>query len=124
MPQNWEIDPATGDYLQEGGAPVETDSLRIPAYIRLKTSRTKWLYSPDTSYGSDFYTFKKRQSTRDASALEAVAERALQPIVDDGRAATIEISTLDTARHGVSLQATITEASGRLDQLLLPSLGV
>lgn len=34
MGQNWEIDPVTKDYVMKGGAPVNTDSLTIPAYIR------------------------------------------------------------------------------------------
>lgn len=124
MAQNWEIDPKTGDYVMEGGAPKQTDSLRIPAYVRLKTPRTQWLYAPDERYGSDFYTIKKRQTTRDASQIETVAANALQPIADDGRARSIEVEATQVARHGVGLETKIVEASGRLDNLSLPSLGV
>lgn len=124
MAQNWDLDPKNGDYIMEDGAPKQTDSLRIPAYVRLKTPRTRWLYAPDDRFGSDFYLLQKRQTTRDASQVETVAVNALQPIADDGRARSIEVDAVQVARHGVGLETKIVEASGRLDNLLLPSLGV
>jgi phage gp46-like protein len=124
MAQNWDIDPKTGDYVMEGGAPKQTDSLKIAAYVRLKTPRTQWLYAPNTRYGSDFYLLQKRQTTRDASQVEAVAANALQPIADDGRARSIEVEAVVATRHGVGLETRIEEANGRIDNLLLPSLGV
>lgn len=108
----------------QSGSPKQTDSLRVPAYVRLKTPRNQWMYAPDESYGSDFHNLKKRQTTRDASQIETVAANALQPIADDGRARSIEVEATQVARHGVGLETKIAEASGRLDNLLLPSLGV
>lgn len=123
MAQNWELDPKTGDYIMTGGAPAQTDSLRIPAYIRLKTPRLGWMYAPNTLYGSDFRALKKRQTTRDVTSVENIAGRALQPIVDDGRSATMDINTTATARNSLGLQIHIVEASGKQDQLNLPSIG-
>ncbi len=122
--QSWDLDPASGDYVMDGGKPLETTSLRIPAYIRLKTSRTRWLYAPDERYGSDFYSLKKRQTTRDASQVETIAANALQPIVDDGRASEITVNANVVARHGVGMEALILRNSGIQDILVLPSLGV
>lgn len=122
MAKSWEIDPKTGDYIMEGGSPKETDSLRIPAYIRLKTRRQQWLYAPDTQYGSDFHLVRKRRTTEDASAIESIAARALQPILDDGRADSITVDTTATSRHGVGLQASIVEADGTVENLDLPQV--
>lgn len=122
--QNWEIDPKTGDYIMQGGSPKQTDSLRIPAYFRLKTQRTRWLYAPDDKFGSDFYAVTKRQSTRDSSQIETIAATALQPLADDGRAAEITVETQVVARQGVGLKVEIVEANGRFDELILPPLGV
>lgn len=121
--QNWDLDPKTGDYVMEGGAPKETDSLNIPAYIRLKTPRLGWLYAPDTKYGSDFQTIKKRQSVRDASHVETVAANALQPILDDGRAESILVNTEVVTRNAVGLKTEIERADGKLDTLKLDPLG-
>lgn len=121
--QSWDIDPKTGDYiLDAGGNPRQTDSLRVPAYFRLKARRTQWLYAPNERWGADFYLLKKRRSTSDGSAVEAVAALALQPLIDDGRSEEIVIETTAVARQGIALKATITEASGRLETLELPPL--
>lgn len=122
MAQNWLIDPASGDYVLENGKPVETDSLEIPAYFRLKTKRGLWLYAPDDKYGSTFYTLKKRTS-QDASAIERIAENAIQPILDDGRAREATIQTVLSSRQEVGLSTTLQQDNGNLDTLILPKLG-
>jgi phage gp46-like protein len=122
--QNWDLNEKTGDYLMEGGAPKQTDSLRIPAYMRLKVRRRGWLYAPDVKYGSDFWTVKKRQTSRDTTAIENTAARALQPIVDDGRASFVLVDNDGIARSGVGVKCKIVAASGREDQLNLQGLGV
>lgn len=124
MSESWDIDPATGDYLQEKGNPIPTRSLRIPAYIRLKTHRTGWLYAPDQNYGSDFYALKKRQTTRDSINVETIAARALQPILDDGRASEIDVNTVVAVRNAIGMDVKIIDAQGEPEQLNIPSLGV
>ena len=124
MSESWDIDPASGDYLLVDGNPVPTESLRIPAYVRLKVRRTQWLYAPDENYGSDYYTVKKRQTSREASSLEAIGARALQPMLDDGRASEIDVTAQTATRGSAGLQATILDAQGQPDQLNLQSLGV
>ena len=124
MPQNWNIDPQKKDYVMQGGAPQQTDSLQIPAYIRLKTNRTQWLYAPDTNYGSDLYTVQRNRTTSDPSFLEAIAAKALQPIVDDGRASQITVTTVTDFRNAVGLQTTILDAQGTPEEFLINGTGV
>jgi phage gp46-like protein len=111
--QSWLIDPVKKDYVLKSGRPVETDSLQVPAYIRIKTRRTRWMYAPDTDYGSDFYLIKKRRSTADASIFENTAAKALQPIVDDGRSSGISVTTQVLTRGGVGMSIDITDARGQ-----------
>lgn len=90
MAQQWDRNPQTGDYIMGAdGSPVQTDSLNVRAYHRLKTKRTQWMYAPDDSYGSDFYLVKKRNSSVNSGLLENIAEKSLQPIIDDGSASTV-----------------------------------
>lgn len=122
--QNWEINPDTGDYVMEGGAPKQTNSLRVPAYIRLKTPRGGWMYAPNETYGSEFRSIQKRLSTVNSSNVEGAAARALMPLANDGRASEIDISLNGTSRHGVGLNVTLRDQRGQIEQLQLSSLGV
>lgn len=124
MSQTWNIDPVTGDYIMDGGAPVETDSLQVPAYFRLKIKRKQWLYAPDDKYGSDFYVVKKRPSTNAAQRLENIAIAALKPLTDDGRANRIDVTADIITRNGAALTTTIVDASGQEETVTFPGLGV
>lgn len=119
----WDIDPATGDYLQKDGRPVNTNSLRLPSYYRLKTKRKQWQYAPNDKFGADFFKIVKN-SNQTPSQVETVGGRALQPIVDDGRALTIDVTTKQTSRHGISLTTAITDAEGNVETVTFNSLGV
>lgn len=122
--QNWNVDPKTGDYVMERGSPQQTDSLTIPAYIRLKTKRKKWLYAPNDQYGSDFYTVKKRPAENANQRLEKIAVKALQPIVDDGRASTVEAKVVQNSRHATGMQISIKDASGEIETQTFQGLGL
>lgn len=124
MAQNWEINPATGDYVMSGGSPVQTDSLKVPAYFRVKTRRGKWLYAPDNKFGSDFYAVQKRPSDNANKRFENIAVSALQPMVDDGRALEIDVKVVENQRSGTGLQVTILDASGEVAVETLPGLGL
>lgn len=123
MSESWNINPATGDYIIENGSPVPTESLKIPAYIRLKVKRGTWMYAPDSSYGSDLYLIKKRRTTQSPSNVETAASLALQPILDDGRASEIEVTATVATRNAVGLETKITDARGEPELLVIPSLG-
>lgn len=119
---NWNMDPQKKDYVMVNGAPQETNSLTIPAYIRLKVKRTQWMYAPNNQYGSDFYLIKKRKTSQDATQLENIAAKALQPILDDGRANEITIKTTLANRNAVGLQTDIVDSSNNVQTIVLPSI--
>lgn len=124
MSQNWNIDPKSGDYVISGGAPEQTDSLKIPAYIRLKTRRLQWLYAPDDDFGSDFHNIKRNRSSQDPTLVENTAARALQPIVDDGRSSQIDVETTFSNRHNVAIDTRITDARGEVEEITFEGLGI
>lgn len=126
MSESWKIDPTTKDYEQSGGSPVIDQSLRMPAYFRIMTPRLKWLYAPNTSFGSDFYTRKSKQTANEPSVNEAMAYRALRPILDDGRASLIEVEAIATGRQYNQLEARLTDAAGgdEPDSITLNPIGV
>ncbi len=120
--KTWDLDPATGDYKMSGGSPVETNELTVPCYIRLKAKRRSWLYAPNENWGSDLHLIKKRGPSV-TTLLENTAARAVKPIVDDGRASELEVTTLQTARNGVGLNCKITDAQGEVEQLQINPVG-
>lgn len=123
---SWNINPATGDYVMENGAPVPTESLTVPAYYRLKAQRGRWMYAPDSEWGSDFYLIKKRNTMNADQALIQVGEKALKPIIDDGRARNIEVVRPDEqggSRNNAALDVSITTIEGQVQELNLPSVG-
>lgn len=121
---SWKIDPKTGDYAMTNGAPVEDPSLIYPAFYRIKIKRTQWLYAPDTKYGSDLYTVKKRFNPNDVNPLTNMIDVALQPMIDDGRATTVESSYLaPKSLNDAQLAVTITDAQGEPQTLSLPPVG-
>lgn len=119
----WVIDPATGDYVMQNGAPVLSADLTYPAYYRCKIPRKKWLYAPDSNYGSDFAT-QYKQISSNTSVLEAIATRAMQPIIDDGRAAAISVTTLQRSRTGTQLQTDITPVVGEVQTIQFDPIGL
>jgi phage gp46-like protein len=121
---SWQIDPNSGDYIMTNGAPVDDPNLIYPAYYRLKINRLQWLYAPDTKYGSDFYKVKKNITTKPQTSLETIAARALQPIVDSGRATNINVTVTGVARSGVALECDIGSGQTQSDILNLTGLGV
>ena len=122
MAQNLQLDPQTGDYILKNGRPVEDDSLNTPAYIRLKTRRTKWLYAPDTDFGADYYLYSKRHVPSDDKALVAVTNKALQPLIDSGRATAVSSVVQATHRDRVLITTQVTQAGGTVVQLTFSPL--
>lgn len=119
--KNWNLNPQTGDYVMTGGAPTNTESLTIPAYFRLKTQRNRWMYSPDTSFGSDFYQFRKQPQ---AVAVEDAAARALKPMIDDGRASEIQVTAIKEQRGAIVLSTKIIDAAGNPETIEFKPIGV
>lgn len=123
MAQNWQINPASGDYVMQGGAPEQTDSLHIPAYFRWKIPQGSWLYAPNAAYGATFRNIQKKPQGGDMTPLEQAGSAALQPILDDGRAMRIVVEgTNSLNRNGAILAARIERSRGIFDNLELPAI--
>lgn len=123
---SWVIDPKTGDYVMTKGKPTDSDSLLYPAYYRLMIARGRWMYAPNTQYGSDLGTIKKRFNGRDLTGIAATAQKALAPIQEDGRALAIDVvpdSQQQALRNNVALSVTLTSAEGITETLNLPVVG-
>lgn len=122
---SWKINPSTGDYIMENGAPVSSDSLVYPAYYRLKIPRAGWLYAPNDLYGSDYWMVKKRTGAGSDSGLINIGNKALQPMIDDGRASDVDIETAAVSnlnRNNAALTVNITDIGGEVDKLELPQV--
>lgn len=115
--ESWLMNPDTRDYEQEGGKPVVTRSLKMPMYFRTLAPRNRWLYAPDDRWGSDFYQFHTKLTADAAALAQATERRALQPIIEDGRAVDIEVSATAEGRSGVVINAKSIEANGNESEL-------
>jgi phage gp46-like protein len=122
MANGWLIDPSTGDYVLSNGRPVTDPTLNTPAYFRLKTRRTQWLYAPDDTYGSDFYLYGVRHTSTLGINLAAVGNRALKPLVDQGRATSADVEINTETRSSASLTATLVSTGGMVQTLDLDSI--
>jgi phage gp46-like protein len=121
---SWVIDPSSGDYVMTNGAPVDSPDLKMPSYYRLKIKRQQWLYAPDAKYGSDYYKVLKNFTTKPQTQLEQIGARALQPIVDDGRATAIDVTVTGVGRNAVSLELDVTSGQNQTSTIQLKGLGV
>lgn len=121
---SWQINATNGDYIMTNGAPVDDPNLIYPAYYRLKIRRQQWLYAPNSTYGSDFYKLQRNYTTKPNTSIETIGARALQPIVDDGRATSIAVTVTGVSRSGIQLQTNITSGNSQPSTLTLNGLGV
>jgi phage gp46-like protein len=117
------MDPVARDYVVENGRPVEDVSLLTPAYFRLRTKRKTWMYAPDDRYGSDYHLIKKNLTASNNGRLAGVGERALQPLLDDGRADEIQVDLTQQSRHGAGIEFKITDAEGETEQFTFNPVG-
>lgn len=118
--ESWKINPETRDYeIGADGKPVIDRTTLTPAYVRLITPRTQWLYAPDARYGSDFRLKIDRNGPAAAGNLEAMAERALQPMIEDGRATAVEVVVDEMTRNAAGMTARIQEVTGKVTELKL-----
>ena len=104
-----------------GGSPVQDETLNTPAVIRLLVPRTQWMYAPDSKYGSDFYAAHVR--IKDTAQLEEISNRALAPLVNDGRAIEAVSTTTDAKRGAVELSVEITDAEGEVESFTFSPVG-
>lgn len=106
---SFKIDPVIRDYvMQPNGKPEIDNSLRTPAFFRLRIPRRKWLYAPDDNYGSDYYLLKKNLNSSNSSMVN-IGLKALESFVDEDRAFDTEVEIVEKSRSGVGLEVKIQE---------------
>lgn len=124
MANSWAIDPSTRDYRISGGSPVQDATLVTPAYVRLKTRRTQWLYAPNPQYGSDYFRMHRRLPLKEVARLPDLASKALQPLIDDGRAASVTADVAQTVRGAATVNVKIIDAQGAPQEFKFNPIGV
>lgn len=81
------------------------------------------MYAPDTSYGSDLNTLQKKTG----NAALGMISKALQPIIDDGRALAVEpsfVQTVPPSRNIAAINVSIVDAQGAVAVLTVPQIGI
>jgi len=95
------IDPTTGDYAQADPDRPGTllrdpaDGLANAVYLRVMTPRGSWWADP--TLGSRLHELQREKNVaRVERQARQYVELALQPLIDDGRAASVAV---ETERH-------------------------
>lgn len=107
------IDPVTRDYRLVSGAPLRdpANGLANAVYLRLMTPRGS--YWADPLMGSRLHEVaREKDVARVAVLARQYAEQALQPVLDDGRASAIEITTEQPHNGRLLLHIEVTRAGG------------
>lgn len=112
MRDTW-INPATGSYEVTLGALVRDPAggLANAVYLRLMTPLGG--YWADANLGSKLHLLQREKDLpRVAVLAKQYAEQALAPIVQDGRASAITVSTQRTGAGRLNLLIEVTAANG------------
>lgn len=100
------INPTTGDLTGQ-----RINTLGNAVYIRLMTPLGSWWKHPEV--GSRLHELKRSKDlTRVGKLAKQYAEKALQPLLDDGRAQDITITSEQPHNGWLNLQIDITDATG------------
>lgn len=114
-----QLSPTTGDYTGE-----RISTLANAVYLRLATPLGSWW--ADTSLGSRLHELKRQKAVPRVELLaRQYAQQALQPLLDDGRASSISITSeltndADAATSRLILLVEITDASGQVQHFSHP----
>lgn len=107
------IDPQTGDYVMVDGKPQRDPAggLANAVYLRLMTPLGS--YWADATLGSRLHELEREKDvSRVAVLARQYAEQALAPILKDGRATLINVSTERPGNGRMLLLIEVTAASG------------
>ncbi|MBW5285782.1 phage GP46 family protein [Burkholderia gladioli] len=108
------LDPSTRDYTG-----TRTQSLANAVYLRLQTPFGS--YWADPTLGSRLHELEREKDTSRVRALAVqYAEQALQPLVDDGRASAIVVSTTDYRAGWMVLLIEVTDLTGSIQHFKHP----
>lgn len=107
------IDPVLRDYTVFSGAPVRDPAagLANAVYLRLMTPLGSYWAAP--TMGSRLHELQRgKDLPRMAILAKQYAKKALEPLVTDGRAAAIDVSTELPGNGRLHLLIAVTAASG------------
>lgn len=108
------LDPTTGGYLLAAGSltPDPARGLANAVYLRLMTPLGS--YWADATLGSRLHELAREMDVERVVVLaKAYSEQALQPLLDDGRAAAIAVATERKHDGWLRLLVQVTDAGGR-----------
>lgn len=101
-----EIDTRTGSYTGQS-----INNLQNAVYLRLMTPRGS--YWADVNLGSLLYTLEREKDVQRVSLLaKQYAEQALQPLINDGRAVDIQVTTVQPHNGRLHLHIEVTQQAG------------
>lgn len=104
-----ELNPVTGDYTGN-----TINNLQNAVVIRLRTPLGTWW--ADKTIGSQLHLLQREKDLERVALLaKQYAEEALQPIVDDGRADSITVSTSQPHNGRLVLHIRVETAQGGFD---------
>ncbi|EBX3154249.1 hypothetical protein GZD19_004578 [Salmonella enterica subsp. enterica] len=101
-----QLSPETGDYTG-----IRTSGLENAAYLRLRTPLGSWWAAP--SLGSRLHELEREKDRQRVYVLaRQYAQQALLPLVDDGRATSISVTSTRIKSGWLYLHVEIMTASG------------
>lgn len=108
------IDPTTGGYTG-----TRTVSLENAIYFRLNTPLGS--YWRDPTIGSLLYTLARAKDLPNIAVLAVqYAEQALQPLIDDGRAQSVAVTSSQPRTGWLLLEIDVVDATGETQHFQHP----
>ncbi|MEC5319317.1 phage GP46 family protein [Brenneria populi subsp. brevivirga] len=108
------LDPQTGDY-----AGTSTTTLANAVYLRLMTPLGSYWAAPQL--GSKLHLLQREKDVARVYALaKQYSEEALAPLVDDGRASAVSVTTERGSIGWLILLIEVTTAQGRTETFKHP----
>jgi phage gp46-like protein len=110
------IDPYTRDYVADPTRPGEwkrdpAGGLVNAAYLRLMTPKGSWFGNPDL--GSRLHELAREKDLARVELMAvSYAKAALKPLLDDGRASSVEIASKRNGDGRVALAIELVDARG------------
>lgn len=108
------VDPSTGDYVLENGAPKEADGIAQHVALCLKTRRGSSIAS---EWGSRFHTVNKIVSGT-TRLVERYAIEAVQHLIDRKAISDVSARAYLLKRDAIAVELSYKDRSGR--QVVVP----
>lgn len=107
------IDPVLRDYTLVGGMPQRDPAAGLANAVYLRLTTPLGSYWADPSLGSRLHELQReKDKTRVALLARQYAEQALEPLIADGRASDIDVSTEQPGNGWLRLLIEVTAATG------------